>query len=244
MLGFLKSFFGRKASAKNRAVRGESSTGIAVLFDWNEIGDGFTAWRIFCESCNPSVLSENTVYMTDVDNTVCRIPNAALAERGHAFCVALPEARREQADHVRNTLSQNASKFLLPAPAFVSAPLDVLGPWGPAIGRINFEGTFTLYDGEFLWVLLRAARAKWNCVVTPREIDKFLHAVFSCYPIDKNELAIYATAIGPHLLEQALDQFRSSFARSQAQLPDDRRAARQQQCEEFMSQLQNACSKE
>lgn len=229
----------REKEQKKTEYQGD---GVGILFDWKAIGgEGTKAWQVFCESCDPKNLLENTLNMTDVWSEACKIEIKALASRQHAFCIALPDARSEQVNYVHNAVLSNAAKFLLPETPFV--PPGLVGPWGPKLGRINFEGVFTLYDGDFLWVLLRAAKAKWDCSISTSELNRFLHAVKSCSPhYSDDEIAIYAHAIGVHRLDQALANFRSDYSRSLTHWAEDERPARQKECDELIARLKRAVS--
>jgi hypothetical protein len=228
----------KKMFSKERMDTEHKGDGVGILFDWDAVGDGVRAWQIFCESCDPKHLAENIVLMTDVLMEDCKIEIKALANRQHAYCIGLPETHGEQTKYVHNAMLSNAAKFLLPETPFV--PPALVGPWGTPIGRINFEGEFTLYDGDFLWVILRAARAKWNCSVSAKELNRFLFAIKGCCPITDDEMAIFAQAIGAHRLEQALDTFRTDYTRSLINRPEDERSASQKKCEEFVAQLKHA----
>lgn len=213
--------------------------GVGILFDWNTIGGmGTEAWQVFCESCDPKNLVENTVLMTDVESELCKIEFEDLSDRQHAFCIALPDARTEQVKYLKNAILSKAGKFLLPETPFVIPGL--VGPWGPKLGRINFEGVFTLYDGLFLWVLLRAAKAKWNCSVSADQLNRFLHAVMSCPRVADDEIAIYAHAIGADRLDQALADLRSDYSHPSTHWSEDERGARKRECEELIARLKRA----
>ncbi len=214
--------------------------GVGVLFDWEAIGGvgGTKAWQVFCESCDPTNLVENTVLMTDVSSEACKIEIKALASRHHAFCIALPDARSEQVSYVHNAVLSNAAEFLLPDTPFI--PPALVGPWEPPIGRIGFDGEFKLYDGDFLWVLLRAAKAKWKCTVPIEELNRFLYAVKSLLSIADDEMAIYAHAINAHVFDQALVNFRSDYSRSLTDWPEDERPAKEKECEELIARLKRA----
>lgn len=244
MASILRTFFGKKkeTSTEDKNQEPDTTTGVGILFDWNAIDGGAQAWQVFCESCNPKNLAENAVFMTDVEREACKIEIKALVNRQHAFCVALPDARTEQVNYVHNAVLSNAAKFILPETPFV--PPASVGPWGSQIGRINFEGVFTLYDGDFLWVLLRAAKARWNCSVSTNELNRFLHAVKSCMPLEDDEMAIYAHAIGAYRLEQALANFRLDFSRTLMHWSKDERPSKQRECEDFIARLKRALGNE
>jgi hypothetical protein len=216
--------------------------GVGILFDWKAIGgEGTKAWEVFCESCDSKNLLENTINMTDVEREACKIEIKALGNRQHAFCIALPDARSEQVNYVQNAVLSNAAKFLVPETPFV--PPALVGPWGPKLGRINFEGVLTLYDGDYLWVLLRAAKAKWDCSISTSELNRFLHAVKNCGPhYSDDEIAIYAHAIGVYRLDQALANFRSDYSRSLTHWAEYERPAKQKECDELIARLKCAVS--
>jgi hypothetical protein len=226
------------ASGKETAVGPFfEAVGVALLFDWRAIGgQGTNAWQAFCESCDPKHLVENDILINDVWSDACGIK--PLEGRAHAFCIALPGAPNEQVNYIRDRISSRARQFLLPEMPFVPPALACTG--GHQIGRINFEGVFTLYDGDYLWVLLRAAKAGWNCSVHSAELNRFLMAVKSCSPVPNNEMAIYARAVGVNRSNQALANFRSEYSRSLAHWSEQERPARQRECEEFIALVSRA----
>jgi len=247
-MGILKKIFGKQQMNYPAASRGVSTLnemkneykgdGVGILFDWKAIGMGHNAWQLFCESCAPQNLSNNTVLMTDVERDACKVEIKALANRQHAFCIALPDASPEQVNYVQKAVLSNAAKFLLPETPFV--PPALVGPWGSQIGSISSMGEFTLYDGDFLWVLLRAAKAKWICSISTNELNRFLRAIKSCRDHSDDEIAIYAHAIDAHRLDQALANFRSDYSRSLTHWSEDERPARQRECEELIARLKRS----